>query len=351
MPLQKLVFRPGLNREGTIYSNEGGWYSGDKIRFRSGLPEKIGGWTQVTNNQYNGVCRSLWVWADADAGNGALYYGLGTNTKYYIYSGGSYYDVTPIYQTDTLTNPFITVSASSIVTVVDSTYSPSVGDFVTFSGASAVGGITINGDYQVKTVPTATSYTITSSAPATSTASGGGTVTAYYEFPSGLDVYSVGTGWGAGPWNAGAITDPWAHGWGTPYSGSGIGQQLRLWSNDNFGADLVLAPRGGPLFYWQDANGVNTRAQYLSNLANSTTAVTDAATFTASATTITVSNANAPSIFPYMEITGTNIPAGTKVAASYLTGSTAVPITATTTGASSGNYTFSYAGSFVPSET
>jgi hypothetical protein len=351
MPLQKLVFRPGLNREGTIYSNEGGWYDGDKIRFRSGLPEKIGGWTQVSSNTYNGVARSIWVWSDAGVGSGNTFIGVGTNTKYYIYNGGSYYDITPIYQTDTLTNPFSTVSASSVVTVSDSTYSPSVGDFVNFSGATAVGGLTINGDYKVITVPTSTSYTITSSAPATSTATGGGTVTAAYEFPSGLDVYSVGNGWGAGPWNAGSSSDPWAHAWGTPYAGTGIGEQLRLWSNDNFGADLTIAPRGGPVFYWQDSNGVNTRAQYLSNLANSTTAVTDASTFTASATTITVSNANAPSIFPYMVITGTNIPAGTKVSSSYITGSTAVPITSTTTGASSGNYTFSYAGAFVPSST
>ena len=96
MPLQKLQLRPGLNREGTIYSDEGGWYSADKVRFRSGAAEKIGGWTQVTSQQLNGVCRSIWVWADNDAGNGSLYYGLGTNTKYYIYYGGTYYDITPI---------------------------------------------------------------------------------------------------------------------------------------------------------------------------------------------------------------------------------------------------------------
>jgi len=342
MPLQKLQFRPGLNREGTIYSNEGGWYDGDKIRFRSGLPEKIGGWTQLSPNQFLGVARSIWVWLDGDAGVGTQYIGVGTNNHYYIYTGGVYNDVTPIIQTDTLTNPFTTASASSIVTVSDASYNPGIGDFVNFSGATAVGGLIISGQYQVLTVPSSTTYTINAGSNATSTATGGGTVTAAYNYPSGLNVYTIGTGWGAGPWGRGT--------WGSAYS-SGVGQQLRLWSNDNFGADLVIAPRGGPVFYWQDSGTVSTRAQYLSNLANSTTAVTDASTFTASATTITVSTANAPYIFPYMEITGTHITAGTQVASSYITGSTSVPITSPTTGVNAGNYNFSYAGAFVPTQT
>ena len=158
MPLQKLQFRPGLNREGTDYSNEGGWYDGDKIRFRSGFPEKIGGWTQVSNNTYNGVARSIWVWLDGDAGVGSVYTGVGTNTNYYIFFGGIYNDITPIIQTDILTNPFSTVNLSKTVTVTDSSYSPSVGDTVIFSGSSVVGGITINGSYAVSythlTLPT-----------------------------------------------------------------------------------------------------------------------------------------------------------------------------------------------------
>ena len=341
MPLQKLQFRPGLNREGTDYSNEGGWYDGDKIRFRSGFPEKIGGWTQISNNQYIGTCRSIWVWLDADAGAGNTYIGLGTSSKYYIYFGGIYNDVTPIFQTNILTNPFATSYPTNptTVTVTDSGYSPSVGDYVTFTGATAVGGITISGNYQVKTVPSSTTYTITSATPATSAATGGGTVTAAYEYPVGSNTYTTGTGWGAGPWSRGT--------WGSGYS-SGIGQQLRLWSNDNYGADLVIAPRGGPIFYWTDSTGVSTRAQYLSSLANSTTALTDAATFTGAVTSITVTATNAPYIYPYMYITGTNLPAGTMVASTYITGSTTVPITATTSGSNSGNYTFSYAGSFVP---
>jgi len=440
MPLQKLQFRPGLNREGTDYSNEGGWYDGDKIRFRSGFPEKIGGWTQFSPNQYNGVCRSIWVWADGDAGVGNLYTGLGTNTNYYIYFGGVYNNITPIVYTSTLTNPFATTNLSTTVTVTDPNYSPSIGDSVTFSGASAVGGLTLNGTYVVKTTPTTTTYTITAASAATSTVpSGGGTVTAAYEYPIGNTVYTIGTGWGAGPWGgvlspvtrllgsnplttaasssvitvaqtahgmsngtsivlsgatatggvsaailnnsyviSGVTTNTYnitlpsgytastpatgggpnvtvlqgsgSYGWGTSYS-AGIGSQLRLWSNDNYGADLVIAPRGGPIFYWSDAGTVSTRAQYLSTLANTTTALTDNATFAGSATSITVSSAVAPSIYPYMVITGTNLPANTKVASTYITGSTTVPITTTTSGSSSGNYSFSYAGSFVPSAT
>ena len=343
MPLQKLQFRPGLNREGTIYSNEGGWYDGDKIRFRSGLPEKIGGWTQFSSNQFLGICRSLWVWLDGDLGAGALYVGLGTSSKYYIYFGGVYNDITPIVQTDILTNPFTTNYGGNAysVLVTDGTYNPGVGDYVFFSGASAVGGVTIAGDYAVTSVVSGTTYTITITSPATS-ATGGGTVTAQYEYPTGNTVYSIGTGWGAGPWGRGT--------WGSSYS-SGIGQQLRLWSNDNFGADLVIAPRGGPVFYWQDSGTVNTRAQYLSTLANTTTAVTDASTFSSGVSSITVTSTNAPYIYPYMVITGTGIPTGTKVANTYITGSTTVPITNTTTANSSGNYNFSYAGAFVPSAT
>ena len=440
MPLQKLQFRPGLNREGTDYSNEGGWYDGDKVRFRSGFPEKIGGWTQLSSNKFNGVARSIWVWLDGDAGVGQQYIGVGTNTNYYIYYGGVYNDVTPIVHTSTLTNPFSTVNGSTTVTVTDSGYSPNINDYVIFSGASSVGGLTLNGTYKVVSVPSVTTYTIITAAPASSTATGGGTVTAQYEYPIGLNAYSIGTGWGSGPWGgtyspvsvllgsnplattssssnitvtqnahgmsngtsivlsgatatggisaailnnsyviSGVTTNTYVitlpsgltatstttgggssvfvlegsgtYGWGTSFS-SGVGSQLRLWSNDNYGADLVIAPRGGPIFYWQDSGTVSTHAQYLSTLANGTTAITDTGTsFTNGATSITVSTSAAPNIYPYMVITGTNLPANTKVASTYITGATTVPITTTTTGASSGNYNFSYAGDFVPNAT
>jgi hypothetical protein len=350
MPLQKLTFRPGLNREGTIYSNEGGWYDGDKIRFRSGLPEKIGGWTQVTNNQYNGICRSLWAWSDTGVGTGNTYIGLGTNTKYYIYFGGNYNDITPIVQTSTLTNPFTTSSGSSTVIVSDSTYSPSRGDYVVFSGASSAGGILISGDYAVTAVYGSTAYSITASSTATSTVTGGGTVTAQYEYPTGLAVYQTGTGWGAGPWSGFYGTGSSSNtGWGVAAS-TGIGEQLRLWSNDNFGADLVIAPRGGPIFYWQDSNGLSTRAQYLSSLANTTTLLTDSTTFSASTTSITITSANAPYVYPYMYITGSGISSGTYIES--INNSTGVAtISQATTSSNSGTYNISYAGAFVPKET
>ena len=347
MPLQKLQFRPGLNREGTDYSNEGGWYDGDKIRFRSGFPEKIGGWTQVSNNTFNGTCRSIWVWSSGDAGAGNSYIGLGTNTKYYIYFGGIYNDITPIYQTSTLIAVAGTISTQNLsktVTITDATYSPSVGDFVLITSTVSVNGVLFTGgDYQVTSIPATNQFTVEYEYAANNTGTGtGGTVTLQYEYPTGLNVYAIGTGWGAGPWSRST--------WSSSYP-TGIGQQLRLWSNDNFGADLVIAPRGGPIFYWQNSNGVGTRAQYLSSLANAATIFTDASTFGSGATSITVTAANAPYIYPYMYITGTNLPAGTRVASTYIPGATTVPINTTTSGVSAGNYSFSYAGAFVPSAT
>ena len=146
MPLQKIQFRPGLNREGTDYSNEGGWYDGDKVRFRSGFPEKIGGWTQFSTSTYVGVCRDLWNWVDLNSNN---YVGVGTNKKYYIEKGGTYNDVTPVVFNTTLTGPFTTSSASTTVIVSDATYSPNVGDYVIFSGATAIGGVLVSGEYSV----------------------------------------------------------------------------------------------------------------------------------------------------------------------------------------------------------
>jgi hypothetical protein len=369
MPLQKLQFRPGINREGTDYSNTGGWYDCNNVRFRSGFPEKIGGWAQVNPNQFLGHARSLWTWADI---SGNIFIGLGTQLKYYIYQGGTYNDITPIYYptsgSDTLTNPFTTTNASSIVTVTDGNYSPNIGDYVIFSGATAVGGLTLNGEYKITNIISATQYQITAASNASSGATGGGTVTAQYEYPVGLDIYTFGNGYGTGPYGGVATpvtvtlgTNPFAitsgsgtitvtqtahglstgnfvsftgatavgnipatvfndtfpitvtdtntytiltpgnntsnsnagtillassttsgggssvialiqsgtRGWSTAYTGTvTTGTQLRLWSNDNFGQDLVIAPRGGGIYYWQDINGVGTRAQSLVSLAN-----------------------------------------------------------------------------------
>jgi hypothetical protein len=277
MPLQKLEFRPGINREGTDYANEGGWYDGNKIRFRSGFPEKIGGWTLYSSATYLGTARSLWNWTDL---SGNSYIGLGTNVKYYINQGGTYFDVTPyVYTptfsgTSTLTNTITATTGLSSLQIVDTNYTPSVGDYIVITGATSLGGnitaAVLNQEYQEVTSVSGTTYTINAKDPttglpvlATSSDTGhGGTYTISYEVPIGLDVYTIGIGWGAGPWSRG--------GWGTGYTSGGIGQQLRLWSNDNFGQDLVIAPRGGAIYYWKASTGTSTRAQSLNLL--STTA-------------------------------------------------------------------------------
>jgi hypothetical protein len=439
MPLQKLQFRPGVNREGTDYSNEGGWYACDKVRFRSGFPEKIGGWVRLSNNTFVGVCRALWNWATL-AGSNLL--GVGTSKKYYIESGGNYNDVTPLVlnsagnTTTTLTsNPFSATSGSNLITVTDTVSGiiTNVGDYITLTSTTTVGGLTIQGEYTVTAVITSQSFRITASASASSTGTGGGTVTIQYQYPVGNDVFTVNNGWGAGPWSPTTPTalgaNPFsmsagsnvvtvtqnAHGYlttagsfvvgqqykivstgsgstnftligaasnaiGTVFTATGvgtgsgtasnvwvaflgatavnstavtfgfsgtvafpttplgigfyghpldtfaaslfnstfeltyvdantytitiqktatygmlgggsnvvaypqygirpwnsaadvgIGQQLRLWSNDNFGEDLIIAPRGGAIFYWDATAGITVRAVELSTLASGAT--------------------------------------------------------------------------------
>jgi len=193
--LKKLTLKPGANRENTRYTNENGWYETDKVRFRQGTPEKIGGWARISASTFLGVCRSLWNWVTLGAQN---LLGVGTNLKYYIENGGVYYDVTPIRATHTLTNPFTTINTSNVVTVLDATGGYTNGDYVTFTGATAVGGLTISGEYQLTHISGATSYTITAASPATSDATGGGTVYASYQIDTG-PAYAVPlSGWGAG---------------------------------------------------------------------------------------------------------------------------------------------------------
>ena len=267
MPLQKLVFRPGINKENTNYSGEGGWFECDKIRFRSGFPEKIGGWTRFSNSQFLGVCRSLNQWTTL---SGESLIGLGTNSKFYIEKGGAYFDITPIFDTtvnaSTATSgPFFASNGSNVVTVVDATYNPEQGDYVIFSGSANLGGnvtsTIINTEYEVTSVVNSTAYTVTIpvTANASDTGHGGNTVTITYLYPSGLNVYTFGLGWGAGPWSRG--------GWGSAAS-IGIGQQLRIWTQDNFGEDLIYAPRGGEIFYWDATTGVNVRGITLEAASN-----------------------------------------------------------------------------------
>ena len=261
MPLQKLQFRPGVNRESTTLANEGGWFECDKVRFRSGFPEKIGGWVLDTGTaegtlqppagSYWGVCRSMWNWITLSGQN---LLALGTNLKYYIQNGpgGLFYDVTPIRDTNAgVTNAFTTVNASTTVTVNDPGHGAITGDFVTISGVSgAVNGIpssALNREFQITYVSSST-YTITVSAPATSSGTAG-TATFTYQINSGLDVYSVAYGWGAGGWG-GSNPGGTNTGWGQAATTGGVGQQLRLWSQSNYGEDLIFNPRGGALYYW-----------------------------------------------------------------------------------------------------
>lgn len=361
MPLQKLQFRPGVNREGTNYSNEGGWFESEKVRFRSGFPEKIGGWTQATpQNTYQGVCRSMVNWVDLNNNN---LLGLGTHLKYYVNNGlGVYHDITPIRATATgLSNPFATVTGSQTVTVTDAANGAEEGDFVTFSGAVGFNGVSadvLNSEFQITKIVDGDTYEITLPAAVTpsGTGSGGGTVVqAEYQIAVGLPAYTVGNGFGAGVWNGCSLATfsttltytsgatPWVllnaasttinvsdtstfpssgillidaevitysgktgtsftgcvrgtngstaaiHGYrptsGTPAAvgvyqvlgflgstawgketagaGTGVGQQMRLWSNDNFGKNLIFAPRGGPIYYWQDLTSTWDRAEQL----------------------------------------------------------------------------------------
>jgi hypothetical protein len=207
MPLQKLVFKAGINKEGTNYTNEGGWFDCDKIRFRSGNAEKIGGWTRLSNSTFLGICRALWNWGTLA---GANLLGVGTSKKYYIESGGEYNDITPLLlnssgsTTTTLgANALGTTNGSTAVTVNDaiSGISPSIGDYIILTSTATVGGLTISGEYAVTKVNSSLQYEITANATATSTATGGGTVTVQYEYPVGNDTYTTSTGWGAGSWS------------------------------------------------------------------------------------------------------------------------------------------------------
>ena len=243
MPLKKIELAPGINRENTRYATEGGWYEGDKIRFRQGTPEKIGGWERISTTTFLGVCRSLWNWVTIGGQN---LVGVGTNLKFYIERGGFYYDVTPIRATTAAGDvTFAAVNGSSTLTVADTAHGAAQNDFVTFSGAVSLGGnitaAVLNQEYQVLLVVDENSYTITAkdtagatvTANASDTGNGGGVVVGEYQITTGSAIGVPFTGWGAGAWGSGT--------WGT---GGTTTQPLRLWSQTNFGEDLVFAVRG-----------------------------------------------------------------------------------------------------------
>lgn len=376
--LQKLAFRPGVNRENTSYSNEGGYYASNKIRFRSGQPEKIGGWAADTGTTVSalkpptgtlwGVARGMWNWLNLTGYN---LLAIGTNLKYYIQNGpnGLVYDVTPLRSTTTAGEAtFAATTGSPIITVTDIAHGAQAGDFVTFSGAVSLGGnITaaiLNAEFQITSYVSSNSYTITASVNATAgdSGNGGASVVAAYQITTGVDIYSLNVGWGAGTWggivfgtatnqldgsinnsvttitvdstaafsaagnilidsenisytsknstqflgctrglsgtgsgaaashadNAIVTQSTTFTGWGSP-AATGIGIQLRLWSQSNFGEDLIFNPRGGALYYWANAASASTfnRGQYLGP---STAVVTKSGTITTDSSCPTVAN-------------------------------------------------------------
>ena len=276
MPLQKILFKPGVNRENTRYTTEGGWYECNKIRFRQGNPEKIGGWTQYSTNTFLGVCRSLWNWITLANLN---LIGVGTNLKFYITYGTSYYDITPIRSTVTLgTNPFAATASSSTITVTATAHGAITNDFVKFSGATGLGGnitaAVLNQEYQI-TSTTVNTFTFKATATANSTDAsgspgGGSSVVATYQINTGPSIEVPFNGWGAGTW--GQFNTTWGNG-GTTIN------PIQLWNQFNFGQNLLYGPRGAGLYYWQAANGVSTRGVLLNSLGGT-------ATFTSASPTV-----------------------------------------------------------------
>ena len=281
MPLKKLLLKPGIDRENTSYTSEGGWYDGNKIRFRQGTPEKIGGWARISDTFFLGTCRSLWNWTSLGS---VGYIGVGTHIKFYVEMGGSYYDVTPLRLTTAAGDVTFSASyGSSTITVAETGHGAIVGDFVTFSGAATLGGnitaAVLNQEYDIKSVVDANSYTITArtasttigsittqtglnpeevSANSSDTGNGGSSVVGKYQISIGSEDAEPITGWSAGTWSestwnhSSLATDP---------------TSTRIWSQSNFGEDLVMGYKGSPLYYWDSSGGLAVRSVLLSSLA------------------------------------------------------------------------------------
>lgn len=413
MPLQKILFKPGINRENTRYTSEGGWYDGDKVRFRQGTPEKIGGWAQISGETYYGVCRSLWSWATL---NGTPLVGVGTNLKYYVEQGFNYYDITPIRSNVTLSNPFTATAGSSVIEVADTAHGAVDGDFVDFSGALALStqtftvtianpgvvtfttilpedtavelfttgalptglstdtiyyvvnsgvpaanksnlalapggapivtsgsqsgthtlalntGITaavLNTSHQI-TVVDNDNYTIDVGVNATAydTANGGTSVYAAYEIPVGPEITGSVTGWGTGGWGAG--------GWGTGVVSS---DPMRIWSANNFGQDLVYAPRGDVIYYWNAAIG--TTPMPVASITVATPAVVTAESALVDGTAIVFNTTGA---LPTGLTVGTIYYVVNSTGVTFNVSATAGGATIDTTGTQSGTHTISPRG-------
>lgn len=282
MPLSKLQFNPGVNREITAYSNEGGWFDIDNVRFQKGYPEKIGGWQKRSSNSFLGTCRALHPWVSL---NRDQYVGVGTNLKYYIDEGGFYNDVTPLRTTTSAgAITFAATNGSSELTVSHTNHGAVVNDFVTYSGAASLGGnitaAVLNQEYYVTEVVNTNSYKIKArtadtlisditvngqlsptlvSANSSDSGNGGGSVVGAYQINTGLDIGVSGAGWGTGTWSRGE--------WGSASSDPIVINTLRLWSHDNFGEDLLINVRDGGIYYWDETNNLSNRAVNITSLA------------------------------------------------------------------------------------
>jgi hypothetical protein len=306
MPLQKILFKPGVNRENTRYTTEGGWYECDKIRFRQGNPEVIGGWERISASTFLGICRSLWNWVTLDNFN---LVGVGTNLKFYIESGGGYNDITPIRASSTINvNPFVATLGSAVITVTDTAHGCGTGDFVVFSGAVGLGGnvtagvLNLSTGYQV-TVIDVDSYTITvgvnaNAADVSGSPGGGSSVVATYQLNVGPAIQVPLVGWGAGGWGFG--------GWGDGISNT-LG--LQLWNQINYGENLLYGPRGQGIYYWQANTSLTTRGVNLNTLGGNVTFTSASPTVVTSTILFTEGAA--------LQFAATTLPTGISAATTY----------------------------------
>ena len=267
MAYNKFQMLPGINREGTAFSAQGGWFDGNLVRFRKGYPEKIGGWVKEQVATYLGTGRALHAWVSLAT---TKYLSVGTTVKYYVKEGDNFYDITPIRATTSAGDvTFSASNGSSTVTVADTSHGASKGDYVTYSGAASLGGLVIaaalNQEYSIDSIVNANSYKIiakdtdgdTITANSSDSGNGGSSVVGAYQISVGLDNYVSGSGWSAGPWGDGTYGSA---------SGLAFNNQLRIWTHDNFGEDLIINPRAGGIFYWTENNGTSVRAKSLDDL-------------------------------------------------------------------------------------
>lgn len=252
--LVPLRFRPGFNRDATRHGSEGDWYEGDKVRFRDGYPEVIGGWTKYTSSTFLGTCRSLYTWVRL---NGEVLTGAGTNLKYYVIRGGDLVDITPIRSTTAAGDvTFSATDGDATITVSDTNHGAAVNDYVTFSGAVTLGGVitadVLNQEYQITRIVDANSYEIEAAVAANSsdTGNGGASVVGEYQVSTAASSAVFGLGWGSDPWGDG--------GWGEAGVSAIESAALRTWSHDNFGEDLIINPRNGNIYYWDSSAGYSS---------------------------------------------------------------------------------------------